>query len=135
MTKKQRKKERNPWKIVSLVFIVLFIAMLSLGAIRAHSYQSEFVAPTPEQVDAVQAVISDTLESNGETIDDYEIVVSTHVRKFGLDKSQNILQVMLHKGTEHQWYLVDVDSGEIVTRSTIQGHQRLHSLTGKFLRR
>lgn len=83
MNKKKAKpgEKRNIWKIVSVVFISLFILILVWGMINLR-FRTHFPEPTQEQIDMAGAVVSEDLQAAGDSIDNYEVSVTNRMIGF-----------------------------------------------------
>jgi len=109
---------RNVWKIVAIVFILLFVAALAAGYFRAHRFKSSFKATTPDIADFAKAVVATELKANGEDIANYEVHIGNKVRKVNREGvSTNIMHVSLQNDSTRQAYLVDLTNGEVVMHS------------------
>ena len=128
-------RERNVWKIVSLVFIALFIVILVWGLNNMRP-RPTFTEPTQEQIDMAKAIAAQDLQAKGDSIDNYEVFVTNRIVGFigepQLDKERHAigqinmpgevgnfrnLQVSLRGNSTAYLYLVDIGSGKIVMRS------------------
>lgn len=133
--KASRVKERNVWKIVSAVFIVLFVLILAVGFMHPRPRMA-FTEPTQEQVSMAESVVAQDLQARGDNISNYEVSVTNRVigfigepypgnampaiRQFNLPgESENFrnLQVSLRGNTTAYLYIVDIDSEKITMRS------------------
>jgi len=128
-------KERNVWKMVSVVFITLFILILAWGLMNTRP-RPTFTEPTQEQIDMAKSIVAQDLQARGDSIDNYEAFVTNRVVGFigqphpgnegpdvrqinHLGEMENFrnLQVSLRGNSTAYLYLVDADSGEILMRS------------------
>jgi hypothetical protein len=128
--------KRNVWKIVSVVFISLFILILLWGITNLRS-RPQFPEPTQEQTDMAVAVVTDDLQASGDSIDNYEVSVANRMIGFigrpgprngmpGLKPgghpdmarvSGENIQVALRGNSTGHLYIVDLESGSIVMHS------------------
>ena len=128
------KGKMNVWKIVAVVFIILFCAALVGGLFRISRPRSPFMAPTQEQIDSAKAIVAWELEKSGDDIKNYDVVVSNMIGKFndiGMGVSprppgrQNavgihegkVIHISLHGNSTSHFYLIDIDSGKIIMHS------------------
>jgi hypothetical protein len=128
------KQKLNVWKIVAIVFIILFCAALIGGLFRISRPRSSFTAPTREQIDSAKAVVAQELEKHGDDINNYEVVVSSMIGKFrdmGIGLSPGppgrqdppgmhegrVIHISLHGNSTSHFYLIDIDSGKAVMHS------------------
>ncbi|MCX6814458.1 MAG: hypothetical protein NTY20_02310 [Candidatus Aenigmarchaeota archaeon] len=128
-------KERNVWKMVSVVFIALFILILAWGLMNTRP-RPTFTEPTQEQIDMAKAIVAQDLQTRGDNIDNYEVFVTNKIVGFigkphpmdGMpDKTPmmchdemcnlNNLQVSLQSNSTAYLYLVNIDSERVVMRS------------------
>ena len=130
-----RVKERNVWKIVSAVFIVLFVLILVLGFMSPRPRMA-FNEPTQEQIGMAESMVAQDLQARGDNISNYEVSVTDRIvglignsrignampaiRQFNLPgEAENFrnLQVSLRGNTTAYLYIVDIDSEKVVMRS------------------
>jgi hypothetical protein len=134
MKGKESGKERNIWKLVSVVFIAMFILILVWGLISLRS-RPQFLEPTSEQVDMARNVVAQDLQTMGDSIDDYEVIVTDRMVGFiGMPGPRNgmpgikhmgppngmrmrNLQVSLRGNSTGYLYIIDLDSEGIAMRS------------------
>ena len=137
--KKPRKgnsgKERNVWKIVSMVFIALFIVILAWGLMSTRP-RPTFTEPTQEQMNMAETIVAQDLQAKGDNISNYEVFVTNRiVGLFGIPHPSNEepainqikspgeagnfrnIQVSLRGNTTAYLYIVNIDSGKILMRS------------------
>lgn len=125
--------QRNVWKIVSIVFIALFIVVLIWGQMNLRS-RHHFAEPTQEQIDSAKSIVSRDLQAMGDSMDNYQVSVTNRIMGFiggprpdemppmgqimPLEtESSGNLQISLRSNTTNYLYLVDIDSGKILMRS------------------
>ena len=127
-------KERNVWKILSLVFIALFILILAWGLMNSRPVQ-RFTEPTQEQIDMAKSIVAQDMQSMGDNISNYEVSVTNRIMGFigepmlggrsamrqfnlpiGPENFRN-LQVSLRGNATVYLYIVDIDSEKVVMRS------------------
>jgi len=118
--KHKGKQNVNVWKVVSVVFIFLFILVIIGGVyfrIPPH-FRGQLNIPTQDQIDSAKATIAKELQKDGDDIQNYQVAVSENIRGLGrMTPPRNILQVSLQKNSTMHLFLIDVDSGEILMHS------------------
>ena len=131
-------KSMNMWKVVAIVFLVLFGLALAGGVFRIFSAHAgpPMNVPTHEQMDAARNVVAQELLANGDDISNYEATVSSMIRRFDrvppmfnmmkgpedqrFDENMslgNTIHVSLESDTKTHFYLVSIDSGKIIMHS------------------
>jgi hypothetical protein len=128
--------QRNIWKIVSVVFIALFILILAWGVFGLRQ-KPNFTAPTEDQIDLAKTVVAEDLHTMGDSIDNYEVFVTNRIVGFiGKSHQRNgmhgmkplgcpnmmgcsgrNIQVALKGNSSGYLYIVDMDSGKISMKS------------------
>ena len=136
---KERGMERmNMWKVVAIIFLALFGLALAGGVFRIFSAHSgpPMNVPTREQMDSARAIVAQELLANGDDISNYEVTVSSMIRRFDrvppmfnmmkgpedqrFDENMslgNTIHVSLESDTKTHFYLVSIDSGKIIMHS------------------
>jgi hypothetical protein len=134
--KVERPDDGNVWKIVSVVFIALFIVIL-LWAIIGIRQTPHFDEPTLEQADVARSVVAQDLLASGDSIDNYDVSVTNRMLGFVgrhhprngvsimepesfLDMQNCLgrnLQVSLRGNSTGYVYTVDVDEQKILMKS------------------
>lgn len=134
---KEKKSEMNLWKIVAVVFIVLFGLAVAGGLLRIYHAGPSMNVPTHEQMDSAKAIVAQELAKSGDNISNYEVTVSTQIRRlergpapfFAMEGPEgsrgfaeeisagNTLHVSLQSDTKTHFYLVNIDTGKIVMHS------------------
>jgi hypothetical protein len=128
--KSKGKQKMNVWKIVAVVFIILFCMALIGGLFRISYPRHYFMAPTQEQIDSAKAIVAQELAKEGDDINNYKVVVSNRIGKFnGIDigvhpeppgrqiPSGNVIHISLQSNSTSHFYLIDIDSGNVVMHS------------------
>lgn len=132
--KSKGKQKMNIWKIIAVVFIVLFCAALIGGLFRISHPRSPFMAPTQEQIDSAKAIVAQELAKEGDDINNYEVIVSNRIGKFnGINigvhpgqsgrkippetRAEKIIHISLHGNSTSHFYLVDIDSEKVIMHS------------------
>ena len=127
------KQKINVWKIVAVVFIILFCAALIGGLFRMSYPRPSFMAPTQEQIDSAKAIVAQELAKKGDDINNYEVVVSNLIGEFkdiriGVYPKPsrqappgtpvgNVIHISLHSNSTSHFYLIDIDSGKVIMHS------------------
>jgi hypothetical protein len=109
------KKNRKTWRIVSAAFVMAFLLILAGGLIKARGTEYSVTAATPEQVEYAKLIVAQELQSKGDSIENYDVMISQRIREFGRQKlSKNIMQASLYKDSARHLFLIDTDSGRII---------------------
>jgi len=149
-------KKINIWKVVSVVFIFLFILVIAGGIFRVSHSRGSLMTPTQDQINYARDIVAAQLQDSGDNISDYKVTISNDIREFGpmpLDRrgfgpmmppqapskvpsqgTRNIIQVSLHKNSTMQLFLIDIDSGEILMHSRTDFYGGMGNLIGSFVR-
>jgi hypothetical protein len=129
-------KERNVWKMVSVVFIALFILILAWGLMNTRP-RPTFTEPTQEQIDMAKAIVAQDLRARDDSIDNYEVFVTNRIvgifdrlrpsnegpaikqiKPPGEMENFRNIQVSLQGSNSTSYlYIVNIDSGKILMRS------------------
>jgi len=134
------KRDRHPdgklWKIVSVIFIALFIAIL-LWAFTGMRPEHRFDEPTLVQAETAKALVAQDLLAGGDSIDNYDVLVTNRMLGFigrshprngmppmrhepclerGTCPARN-LQVSLRGNSTGYVYTVDIDEQRIMMKS------------------
>ncbi|MEM5812677.1 MAG: hypothetical protein QW286_03085 [Candidatus Aenigmatarchaeota archaeon] len=127
-------KETNIWKLVSAVFILLFVFVLVLWFFSPRP-RPAFIELTQEQKDIAKAIVTQDMQARGENISTYEIFVTNRAVGFiGKPRPDNFygprpsrcpegicrmesVQVLLHTNSTSYLYIVDINKGKILMRS------------------
>ena len=135
--KQERKTRRNMLKIVSIIFILLFVSAL-VGVFINASRAPKFTEPTEEQAESAISIVSYELKAMSDSIENYEIAVTNRMMGFiegghgmrpvrspgcMMESSgchRNNIQVAVRNGSTTHLYIVDLDSGKIVMRSSTE---------------
>ena len=123
-------KGRKVWKIVAIMVVVVFAALIVGGIMKAHYIRASFVKPTQDQVDYATKIATEKLESTGENASAFQIKAGDMMRKQPDDTaSRTIIQVSFYNNATTHTYLIDVNSGEVLMHSETEvyialGNQR-----------
>lgn len=88
-----RKRKTSNWKIWLLVFVVLIILIAVKGAIRFSFFEGHSIEATAEQMDSARGLVSNALQSKGDSISNYDVKVSEKIRRSEEEKDRSTLQV------------------------------------------
>ena len=129
--KSSTRGKRNILKVVSLVFIVLFISIITGGFIQA-STQKQFTEPGGDLAELAREIVAQDLLSMGDSIDNYDIYVTNRMVGFvnghrpmgkhavwpgpGGCLSDNI-QVILKAENSGMLYMVNAETERVMMRS------------------
>jgi len=112
------KQTVNVWKVVSVIFIFLFILVLVSGLFRVQDFKGSFKTPTQDQIEYAKAIVARELQNQSDDINNYQFIISEDIRRFDrITPSKNIIQVSLQKNSTMQMFLIDIDSGEVLMHS------------------
>jgi len=119
----------NIWKVVSVVFLFLFIIVLVGGLFRASHSRGSLTPPTQAQVGLATAAVAKALQEKGDDIGSYRVVISRDVRRFGRPETPlSIIQVSLERNSTRQMFLVDAGTGELLMWSQTEFYGGMGSL-------
>ena len=125
--KNQKKEQKQKiWKIVAIAMIVVFAALLAGGLIKAHYIKSSFVKPTQTQIDYATKIAAEKLQSMGGNVSSFQIQAGRRMRILhdnGITRT--IMQVSFYNNATTHTYLVDIDSGEILSHSETDTYIKL----------
>lgn len=133
---KEKTNERNPWKLVSIVFIILFISIIAWGIIDVNS-RPLFDPTTDNQVDMAKAIVAQDLISKGDNIGNYDVSVTKRIVGFinghnmpdgmpcmrhmepsdGGCNFRSSIQVSLRGSNSGHLYIIESESGKILMHS------------------
>ena len=133
--KSSARGKRNIWKIVSVVFIILFISILAWGILSLRA-KPVFTGITEQQITMAEGVVAQDLEARGDSIENYNVSVTNQVVGFvkghspmgkhavwpghcpgpGGCQPANI-QVILKADNSGMLYMVDSETGRVMMRS------------------
>jgi zona occludens toxin (predicted ATPase) len=116
MAKKDVHKKTSLWKIISIVFIVLFAAILIGGLLKAYHFRSSFKPATAAQIDSAKTIAISSLASQGENVSSYVFRASDNIRPIGAgsEYTPSTIEVSLYNESVRNLYIIDVDSGSIL---------------------
>ena len=134
--KKRTRPQRNIWKTVSVIFILLFVSIIAWGLLSLGS-RPVFAELTEEQITLARDIVAEDLESSGDSIDNYEVSVTKRMIGFvgrghhlnggpywkpvGTDKApcnmRGGVQVSLRNNYSGHLYIVDTQSRRVLMRS------------------
>jgi hypothetical protein len=118
---KHIEKKRNIWKILSIIFIVLFLFVLVSGVWRAYHFKHSFTKATPAQIDLVKGIAMTDLTSKGINISGLSFKVSNEIRdtpKSSTDSNtRQILEVSATNASVRYMYIIDITSSDILVYS------------------
>ena len=105
-------------KIAAILFVVLFSLLIVFGIARMYHFKSSLISPSESQKNSAIAVATASLEGAGENASNYKVQVSQKVKRVkNADGDKDILQVSFYNDSVSHFYLIDVDSGEVLMRS------------------
>ncbi|RJQ17218.1 hypothetical protein C4573_04165 [Candidatus Woesearchaeota archaeon] len=134
MAKLKNKLNRiNIWKIVAMVFIVLFVVVIALGLFKAHRFKPEFHVPTADQVSFAKNIAVQDLQAKNEPTINLSVKTSNEIRSIPVNGALiEILEVSLYNSSVRHLYIVDVYSGAILVYSKTEFYDGInHSIDGE----
>jgi uncharacterized protein YpmB len=124
--KKHIEKEQKPagkccwnvWKITAIAVIAIFLIILACGLVKLYHFKSSFSPITPEQQAMVNRAVNQDLMGKGDAIDNYNENLPDKIRKMHDDQNTRaIIPVFLQNSTTRHLYIVDANSGEIISHT------------------
>jgi hypothetical protein len=126
------KKKQNIWKILSIVFIILFLLVIIGGSWRAYHFRHSFTKATPAQIDIVKGITMTDLNSKGVNISSFSFKVSDEIRNTpkisDSHDDRQILEVSVNNASERHMYIIDIKSSEILVYSKTEFYDGLNHL-------
>jgi hypothetical protein len=121
------KKKQNVWKILSIVFIVLFLLVIISGLWRAYHFRHSVVKATLAQTDIVKSVAMTDLNNRGINVSSLSFKVSEEIRKTPMNPNNTqILEVSAHNASVRYMYIIDVQSANILVYSMTEFYDGLN---------
>jgi len=115
MAQKKQKTKHNAWKIISIIFIVVFVVILIGGLLRAYYFRTGSKSATPAQMELAKTVALSDLKNNGENITGYTVQVSNRIRMPPPNTlPRNITEVLIYNQSVRYNYIIDADTGKIL---------------------
>jgi hypothetical protein len=127
-------KKLNFWKIGAVAVVVIFVLIVAGGLFRLYHFKATFADTTLDQSTLANKVVSNDMKSRGESLADYEITIASKTRsmRFEEDTSRTVLSVLLQNNNTRQMYLIDANSGELITHSSTTDYIKTCDKSGKF---
>jgi uncharacterized protein YpmB len=122
--KTKPKQKTNILKIIAIVVIVLFCAILLGGLIRMYHFRSSFIDMNDQQKEAVKEIASNDMLSRGKNVSDYRIDLADKIRT---DSKESMVPISFSNDKETISYLIDLNSNKIVMRSDTEFYEPLPS--------
>ena len=123
-------KKTNYWKYIAIIFIALFVLMISLGLLRLYTHaRSKILIPaSSEQLAKAHEIVMHHVQTINQDASNYTIIPSQHVRSFRKDnRSRELISLTLSKNNMRHFYLVDVVSEKILVHSQTEFYESLDS--------
>jgi len=112
------KNNKNVFKIIATVFVILFGLILVGGVIKMYSHQSSFTKMDPAQIETAKNMAIKQLELQGKNSSDYEVKVLPQLRKMHKDNTtESMVEVSFFGPKETQFYLIDLNSKQVMMHS------------------
>jgi hypothetical protein len=124
------RKKINIWKIVAIVFIILFAAIMFGGWMKAYHFRTSFITPTRSQVDIAKNAALTDLKNHGEDLTNYSFKISDKIRGISIGSApRETIEVSVYNASIRHLYIIDVNSGGILMYSRIEFYDGLnHSI-------
>jgi len=117
------KSPHHVWKIVSIVFIIIFLGILAEALIRHYHFKSYFTQPTEYQANMTRNAAIQDLSNRGEDTSQYKISVSEAIKPTSINEPiRNIIEVTAYNDTVMHLYIVDANTGEILMHSISESY-------------
>jgi hypothetical protein len=108
----------NAFTIISIIVVVVFILVIVGGLLRFYYVEPTLPNPTDVQLITVKSIIASDLQSKGDSIDNYQFVISKKIRHLDQNKgTPGTLQVCLYNNLTRHLFLVDINNSEILMHS------------------
>jgi hypothetical protein len=120
--KTKPKQKTNVLKIVAIVVIVLFCAILLGGLIRMYHFKSSFIDMNDQQKETVRDLASNDMLSRGKNVSDYRVDLVDKIRS---DSKESMVPISFSNDKETISYLIDLNSNKIVMRSETEFYEPL----------
>ena len=119
--KSKEAKKRSVWKILSIIFISIFLLVVIASLIRLYHFKSAFKESKNEEIGMAKSVVYDYLASNGRNVSMDNITPFNRITRIQYNHSEKkLIGVMVSDGSYEEMFLVDVDSNEIMMHSTTE---------------
>jgi hypothetical protein len=126
------KKSRNVWKILAIVFVALFIVIMTLGVLRSHKFREPPLQLTQTQMDTVKSIALDDMAHNKNIIANYTIQTPGVAREIKTDSiKRNVTEVTIYNSTTRDMYIIDVNTGKILVYSETEFFDGLTNFNGE----
>jgi uncharacterized protein YpmB len=114
----EKKYGWNVWKIVAIAIIAVFAVILIGGLVKLYYFKSSFSPITQEQQALINKAINQDLMSKGDAIDNYAENMPNKIRMMDdNDKKRAEIPVFLQNSTTRHLYMMDANSGEIISHT------------------
>ncbi len=112
------KKSRNIWKVLAIVFVVLFIVIMAVGILRSHRFREHPAQLTAAQIDSAKNLALSDMKIRGTLPANYTIKTFGFVRPIENDKiKRNVTEVSIYTTNSKTTYIIDVNSEKIIVYS------------------
>lgn len=110
-------RKRNIWKVVSIIFIALFVLIIASAFIRNYLFRPTFTTPNQAQIDMAKDLAINDITQRGENPNDYTLGVSTRIKSPPGQPNRNVIEVSLYNSTIKHTYIIDTDLQSILMHS------------------
>ena len=112
------KRKINTWKIISIIFIVLFVLIVVGGLLRVHNFRSSDTMASNSQIETAKNIAFTDITNRGENITGYLFKASDKIRSINTGSiRRNIIEVSVFNQSARHTYIVDINSGDILVYS------------------
>ncbi len=114
----QDKPRWNKLKIISIVVVFIFMAIVTIGLLKWHNYKSNFILLTPEQITQTKTIALNDLQAHGNDPTQYDLKVASKMRIMNKETpARMISQAYFINSTTQQFYLIDLNSSKVIMHS------------------
>jgi hypothetical protein len=112
------KKSRNIWKILAIVFVALFIIIMTIGLLRVPNFREPPQQLTREQTTTIKNIALSDLTHRESIIANYTIKTQGVVREIKTNNTtRKVTEISIYNSTTMNMYIIDIITGEIIIYS------------------
>jgi hypothetical protein len=116
----------NVWKVVSIVFIVIFAVILVTGLVRIIAFHPQPEKATPGQIASAKTLAENDLTQRNENTSGYSIKTADNLKRPLMRNANRTIEVSFYNETVRHLYIIDVDNGKILLYSKTQFYDTLN---------
>ena len=118
---KGKKQPKTLIRTISLVVIALFIIIVVIGVFKEIDSGRKALPPTQIQVATARALVASALQSQGDSLSHYQIVIGKKIKINGQgENATETLQLCLSNNSTRHVYLVNPGANTIVLHSLLE---------------